>query len=88
MNSHESCRHHLPHVHVSSGEGRSASINIMNGEIIEGNLSGKHVKIAKKIVKEKQELMMLCWNKMTDGLQIDINYALGLTKIKTHHKAS
>ena len=82
MNSHEEGQHHTPHVHVISGDGNTASINILNGEVLTGHLTRKHEKLAKEKVLDYQNYLVDCWNTMTDGLVVDINFGMGVTNIK------
>lgn len=72
--SHEKGSHHLPHVHVNTTDHeRSAVITIHDGEIIAGSLPRKKRKLAKKRVLERQAFFYDCWNKLSDGIRVDIN---------------
>ena len=78
MQSHESDSHNNPHVHVNIGHKYEASIDIINGNILAGKVPQKYYgKIIKKI-KDNKDFLILCWNELTDGLKIDINYGLGI----------
>ena len=78
MQSHESGSHNNPHVHVNIGHKYEASIDIINGNILAGRVPQKYYgKIIKKI-KDNKDFLMLCWNELTDGMKIDINYGLGI----------
>lgn len=72
--SHEKGSHHLPHVHVNTTDhNHTAVITIHDGKIIEGSLPGKKRKIARKRILGKQEYFYDCWNKISDGIRVDIN---------------
>lgn len=72
--SHEKGKHHLPHVHVNTTDhDHSAVITIHDGEIIEGYLPGKKRKKAKMHILDNKEYFYDCWNKLTDGIRVDVN---------------
>ena len=72
-------KHHLPHVHVIIGDKCSVSISITNVVVLAGKLPGKIERKVLKKVRDNKEYLLDCWNKMTDGLEVDINYGLGIT---------
>ena len=74
--------HHLAHVHVQErNSGNTCSICILNGKKLAGdNFKKKKKKKAQRIIMDKQEFFIDCWNKMTDGLKVDINHKMGLIK--------
>lgn len=79
MNSHEAGHHNMPHVHVMVGHEYEASVGILNASILAGNLPPKYEKrIIQKIDNNRQHLLE-CWNKMTDGMEVDINLLMGVT---------
>lgn len=78
VHSREAGRHHEPHVHVSDcGHRYEASVSIVNGEMLEGDMPKKYLKLAKKVILENQSYFFDCWNKLTDGLFADINHYMG-----------
>ena len=71
--SHESGKHHLPHVHVrDTGYQYEASIRLIDGEIQEGFLPPKLAKLAKKEIMSNQANYYTWWNEKTDGLLVDL----------------
>lgn len=82
MNSRESGRHHLPHVHVDYKHEASATVSLYDGEMIESDLPGKVMKRVKRKVLDNQEYLLECWNKMTDGLRVDLNVHFGAVPLK------
>lgn len=80
MNSNEQCSHHLPHVHIIARHEFSATIDILNGEILEGKLPGKYRKKVLDRILNNKEYLVNCWNMNTNGLKVDINHGLGITK--------
>ena len=69
----------MPHVHVMVGHEYEASVGILNASILAGNLPPKYEKrIIQKIDNNRQHLLE-CWNKMTDGMEVDINLLMGVT---------
>ena len=75
MRSHESGSHHRAHVHVNAEHKYDASVDILTGKVLEGKL-GKYEKKVIKKVSDNQEFLLQCWNDMTDGLKVDIDYHL------------
>lgn len=81
MRSHEGNRHNTPHVHVTDTHTRQeASISIIERDfpVLAGSLPQKAEKAARRLIREKQEFFIHCWNTKTDGLNVDINHALKL----------
>ena len=78
MHSREKGKHHQPHVHVYvKGQGGEASVMILTGKVV-GNIPPKYKKMASEQVLNNQRYYLECWNKLSDGLSVDINHALGL----------
>lgn len=78
VNSREAGKHHSPHVHVTdSGHNYNASISILTGIVIGGNLPSHLKKLAKTIILNNQDYFIQCWNTKTDGLRVDINHHFG-----------
>ena len=74
MYSHEKGSHHWPHVHVNTTDhNHSAVIRIEDGELLDGKLPGKKLKIARERIKDNKRFFCICWNTKTDGIRIDIN---------------
>lgn len=82
MQSHEFGKHNRPHVHVNAGGKYSASIDILTGEILAGELPGKYMKQIKNKIEENCEFLIDCWNNMTDGINVDIDYRFGSTSFR------
>lgn len=57
------------------------SIEIKTGNKLAGNMKAKRLKIVKDKIIENQVFLLQCWNDKTDGLNVDINYYLGITPI-------
>ena len=53
-----------------------ASISILNGTILSGKAPKKVLKIVQKRIRDNQEYLLSCWNKLTDGISIDVEYFL------------
>ena len=78
VHSREAGKHFKPHVHVEDvGHKYEASIDIVNGKVVAGELPGKLKKQATKVILDNQVFFLDCWNKMTDGLFVDINRHMG-----------
>lgn len=82
MNSREAGRHNLPHVHVDYRHETSATVSLYDGEMIEGDIPKKVMKRVKGKVLDNQRYLMECWNKMTDGLCVNLNVHFGITPLK------
>ena len=81
MKSKEWGKHFEPHVHVvDTGHNFEASISLLSGEILEGNMPKKLANMAKKRIMSKRVKFLEWWNTKTDGLKVDINKELGLIK--------
>ena len=75
FHSSEAGEHHEPHIHVQhTGHQFEASVKISDGEILAGELPGKFAKKAKKEILDHQQYYYECWNKLTDGLEVDVNH--------------
>lgn len=81
MPSHEGNRHNAPHVHVEKTDGKSGTIDIFTLEQIDGNLKQRDIKRIKKILNDKQDMLINAWNKLTDGITIDGNYLIDKSKV-------
>jgi len=82
MNSKETGSHHIPHVHVDYKNESTASISLINGEVLVGKLPSKILKKAKKQVTDNREFLLQCWEKYTDGFRVNINHSFGITPLK------
>ena len=77
VRSRESGKHHKPHIHVErTDHNGNASIAIMDGEVLAGNLKAKDIKKAKSNIENKKQYFLKCWERFTDGVITDINYGL------------
>ena len=82
MQSREYGKHNRAHVHVNAGDRYSAAIDILTGEILAGEIPGKYMKQIKNKVEENREFLIDCWNNMTDGINVDIDYRFGTTSFR------
>lgn len=79
MYSHEGTKHNEAHVHVDiKGHGYAASVSILSGNILQGELPKKWHKKVKQKIEENKLYFLDCWNTKTDGLRVDINKDFGL----------
>lgn len=76
MQSKEAGRHHLPHIHVDYRHESSATVSLYDGEMIEGDIPKKVMKRVKAKVLNNKKYLMECWNKLTDGLRVDLNASM------------
>ncbi|MCL2163131.1 MAG: DUF4160 domain-containing protein [Oscillospiraceae bacterium] len=81
MRSHEQGSHSTPHVHVNYKHDASGTISITDGTVLSGDLPKKAIKKACERILNEQDYLINCWNNMTDGLYIDINYDWGKRKL-------
>lgn len=82
MPSHEGNRHNRPHVHVLIEHSYEASVGIENLQILDGKIPQKYRRTIKTTIKEHQQFLLECWNSMTDGINVDINVGMDVTKIQ------
>ncbi len=82
MNSKEAGRHNLPNIHVDYRHETSATVSLYDGEMIEGDIPRKVMKRVKGKILDNQKYLLECWNKMTDGLRVDLNVYFGITPLK------
>ena len=75
------CSHHLPHIHVDYRHESSATVSLYDGEMIEGDIPKKVMKRVKAKVLNNKKYLMECWNKLTDGLRVDLNAYFGTTPL-------
>ena len=81
LHSKESGRHNTPHVHVENINRRNeASISLIDGRVLDGTISKKDLKTARIIIDDNKEFFLDSWNRLTDGLRVDINRGLGIIK--------
>ena len=77
VHSHEAGKHHEAHIHVKElNKGNEASYRIRDGKRMDGFLPRKYEKIAVSTISKDKEYYFWCWNTMSDGLKVDINYYL------------
>lgn len=78
VHSKEAGCHNEAHIHAHDKCCQNdASVRISDGNVIEGRLSPKLTKKAKKRILENQEFFYNCRNTMTDGLRVDISHHFG-----------
>lgn len=82
MHSKEAGRHNLPHIHVDYKHECSATISLYDGKMVDGDMPRRVMKRASKKIMDNQRYLMECWNKLTDGLRIDLNVYFGVTPLK------
>lgn len=87
MNSRESDRHHIPHVHVSHQNEASASISLMDSNILESSprFPKKRLRIACRWVKDNRSYLLKRWNDLTDGIRVDIDVHRGESRLIYTH---
>lgn len=82
MHSKEAGRHNLPHIHVDYKHECSATISLYDGKMVDEDMPRRVMKRASKKIMDNQRYLMECWNKLTDGLRIDLNVYFGVTPLK------
>ena len=81
FHSKEMGKHHKPHVHIEYSPGGEGVMDLLTNEVLQGAFpNSKMLKKAKRILSAKREYFIEWWNTKTDGLNVDINYALGIAK--------
>ena len=79
FHSKESGSHNEPHVHVCNlSREYEASISLVTGKLLAGEMPRKLLKKARKRIKDRQWDFLNWWNALTDGLKVDVNHSLGL----------
>lgn len=81
MYSKERGKHNVPHVHIEFYGDRNASISIIDGEVLSGDVPNKVLKTVRKRITENQYTLISTWNKLTDGLSVDLDNYLKNKKI-------
>ena len=76
MYSKEHGKHNIPHIHIEYDGYKEASISILNGTVLSGKAPKKVLKIVQKRIIDNQEYLLSCWNKLTDGISIDVEHFL------------
>lgn len=82
MPSREYGSHNKPHIHVNYKHESSASICLLDGSVLSGNLPSKPLKRAIRKISENQKFLLDCWNKNTDGLKVDLNHYFGVVHLE------
>lgn len=78
IHSKELGKHNLPHVHVETvSHKEEVVLSILDAEILAGKLPKKLLKVAQDKIKADRDFFVNCWNTLSDGLRIDINYHYG-----------
>lgn len=87
MNSREGDRHHIPHVHVSCQNEASASISLMDSNILESSprFPKKRLRTACRWVKDNRSYLLKRWNDLTDGIRVDIDVHRGESRLFYTH---
>ncbi len=83
MNSREGNRHNTPHVHVDYCHESSAVLSILDGSVLAGDkrFPSKKLRQARAWVKENRVKLADDWNRMTDGIFVDINVENGIADL-------
>jgi hypothetical protein len=81
MHSKESGQHNEPHVHVDYKHEASVSICLYDGRVLDGHIPSKVLKKVQKKILSNQQFLFECWNKMTDGLRVDINHYFNIISL-------
>ncbi len=82
MHSREAGKHNEIHIHVDYKHKYSVSISLKDGSVLDGDMPSKILKKAQKRIIENKRFLMECWNKMTDGIKVDINHYFGLCPLE------
>lgn len=69
MFSFDDKKHHLPHIHAHYGE-YSAILSIDEGEVIEGDLPKKKLKLVQAWIEIHKEDLLADWKLAIDGQQL------------------
>lgn len=69
-------------IHVDYKHECSATISLYDGKMVDGDMPRRVMKRASKKIMDNQRYLMECWNKLTDGLRIDLNVYFGVTPLK------
>ena len=57
-------------------------MDLITGDVLQGEFpSSRLLTKARRIITDKRALFIEWWNTKTDGLNVDINYALGITHL-------
>ena len=80
INCREGKQHNEPHVHVDirQGEGSGSFSLITMEQLSDSKIRKKDQKIIKETIENNQKDFLIYWNEHTDGLDVDLNQALGL----------
>lgn len=75
MNGREGDRHHIPHVHVSYQNEASASISLLNSNVLDSSprFPKKRLRTACRWVKDNRSYLLKRWNDLTDDIRVDID---------------
>lgn len=76
MYSKESGKHNVPHVHVEFGGDKKASISIKDGKVLAGVVPKKVLKVVRKRIADNRYELLSAWKRVTDGIEIDLEYFL------------
>lgn len=82
MHSREAGKHNEIHIHVDYKHKYSVSISLKDGSVLDGDMPSKILKKAQKRITENKRFLMECWNKMTDGIKVDINHYFGICTLE------
>ena len=64
--------HNKPHIHVSINRDYGASVDILTGEILAGDIPKKEHKKVQKYIADNKDKLLDYWNKHTSGLEVVI----------------
>ena len=70
IHSKENGKHHLPHIHVIYNE--FEVVISLDGHVLEGTLPKKKLKIAKEIIEDNKQSLLLEWNNLSDGGKFEL----------------
>lgn len=73
IHSRESGRHNIPHIHVEYRYEESATISLLNFNVLDGKISQKVYKKVLEKIKKEQLYLLEYWNLHTDGLRVELN---------------
>lgn len=61
-------KHHLPHIHIRY-QGSSASVSIVDGELLAGDLPGRQLRMVQVWADLHREELLADWELATEGIE-------------------
>lgn len=63
--------HHEPHVNVRMRNGRTGNLSIKTGQVLNGNLTNKEIRVVQAFMEENRDEVMARWNKIYNGVPFE-----------------